>query len=185
LDLTWKEKTLPAVRTNLGIPRVVIDGELPPRAPVTRPNTVVLPTTPQIFQPSPPAPVAQPIVSAVSHAPVFAPRPTPRPQMPATMQNGAATSTPPSVITATPAPAQPIVSSTPSTPGAAATGGGTVAATSSTAGILPTAPVSADWIGQAETWLQSSSLIGSIPNYWIVGGALLVGVLLAGGKKRR
>jgi len=42
-----------------------------------------------------------------------------------------------------------------------------------------------DWITSAESWLASSTLISSIPNFWLVGGALVIGMMLSGGRRRR
>jgi hypothetical protein len=50
--------------------------------------------------------------------------------------------------------------------------------------IVPAAPSITDWIAQAETWLGESTVIPNIPNYYLIGGALLVGVLLAGKRRR-
>jgi hypothetical protein len=42
---------------------------------------------------------------------------------------------------------------------------------------------SATGVSGISSWLTSSSIISSIPNYWLVGGAVLVGVMMMKGKK--
>jgi hypothetical protein len=50
---------------------------------------------------------------------------------------------------------------------------------------VPATTGASDWLASAENWLASSTLIPNIPNFWLVGGALVVGMLLSGSSHRR
>jgi hypothetical protein len=49
---------------------------------------------------------------------------------------------------------------------------------------VPAPTSTSDWVTSAENWLASSTLVSSIPNFWLVGGALVVGMLLSGSHRR-
>jgi hypothetical protein len=51
--------------------------------------------------------------------------------------------------------------------------------------VPATTASTSDWITSAENWLASSTLVSSIPNFWLVGGALVVGMMLSGSHRRR
>jgi hypothetical protein len=178
--------TLPPVRSPVTIPGT---GQPVPQpiVPAT-PSPVQIISTPPVAVTSVPAPAPAPAPAPPRYPPVYA---LPQPAVPVAPPSPPVVSVPQPIVSSTPsAPAAPAAPTVPAVPasGSAVYAPGTVYLDQSTGSIeqVPAAGTTAtDWITSAENWLASSTLISSIPNFWLVGGALVVGMMLSGGRRRR